>query len=527
LTATAGALLDELGRRHALADKPFATQPARWDEFFVSLLPQQQALCRTAARWVASPTPRRGGKSTTGQGLLLDGGHRNPQTVVYYVHPGGGKRAIETLMGPDINLLRTCERYGLPWRWNANLRTLFHRELGTEIRLRGADDKVEAQKMRGDKVSRVVIDEAQNFPPDLLRQLVEKDLGPALLDCEGQIYLLGTVGELCRPGDLWYDVTRNETPESLAARDQTWEVHEWLALDNPYVGRQVAREISTKLAALGGGDKAELERRLRDPVPAEREALVQLALTLSAYTVVREHFGRWVQDTQGQVYHYLPARNTYVTLPRGHTWLYVLGGDLGTSDSYAHTVLAVASTHPVVYEVESHKERNLNSDQWRERFEDARKRWNPVRCCLDEGGLGKGIGDAWRAAGIPVESAQKAEKLAAIALLNGALEAGRVKVLAEGELAREWVALRRAQKARPGVYEVVNDDHVADAKLYAWRIASTLAGEVDAPAKDETAAERSERLAIEALMKANADQQALTDRLTRWGVNSKSVNRGR
>lgn len=513
--ASLEAVLDELRRRSGLAAAPAGGRAARWKEYYDSLLPQQRRLCETTARWVAALTPRRGSKSTAAQALLLDAGERYPRTAVYYIHPGGGTQAVETMMGPDINLERTAEMYGLPWRWNANLRTLFHQKTRTEIRIRGADDMAEVKKVRGHKVSLGVVDEAQNFPPHLLRHLIDEDLGPSLTDCRGKLYVLGTPGEICRVGDPWYDITRNEDAESRAKRDALWEVHEWLALDNPYVSVQIAEEVALKLAILGGGGEAELRRLLLSGIPADREHVLQLALALKSMAIVRERFGRWVHDTEGLVYSFDAKRNTYDgTLPRGHVWAYFQGGDLGTNDSYADVVWAAAKTHPIIYEVDGSKVPGLNADQWRERYETRRKHWNPKRCMLDEGGLGKGVGDAWRAAGIPVEAAEKTQKLAFIALVNAKLEAGRVKVRSASPLAAEWVALRKATDARPGVYAVVGDDHSADAGLYGIRPALDYCGEVDAPAKEETFEERRERREIEELQRENAKRQELQRTLT-------------
>ncbi|HEX6123275.1 MAG TPA: hypothetical protein VFY89_08940 [Ktedonobacterales bacterium] len=515
MTAPIGAIMEEVSRRVALGVAPVGSRPERWAEYYATLLPQQRALCETLARWVAVPGPRRMGKSKTAEGLLLDAGERFPRTSVYYVHPGGGTLAVETLMGPDLNIAATAEAYGLPLRWNANTRTLYNAKTRTEIRLRGADDLKEVKKLRGHKMSRAVIDECQNFPPDILRRLVERDLGPSLMDCQGQLYLLGNVGDICRPGDAWYDITRNDTPESRAARDPLWEVHEWLALDNPHVREQAAKELGERLALLGGGEAAAITAKLLTGKGTDRDEVLKMAEALKAWAIVREHFGVWVHDAEGLIYRFDPARNTYDgTLPKGHVWAYFQGGDLGTSDSYADVVWAASKTHPVIYEVDSYKKSGLNADQWRERYDAQRKKWNPKRCHLDEGGLGRGIGDAWRASGIPVEAAEKAQKLAFVAIWNSRLEAGRIKVRSDSPLAAEWVALRAAPNARPGVYDVVGEDHVADAGLYGGRPALDYAGDVDAPAREETVEERRERLSIEALRRNLQRQQEMQRNLT-------------
>lgn len=515
MSAPAAAILDELARRVGLASTPQGRRPARWKEYYQTLLPQQQALCETAARWVASVTPRRAGKSTTAAALLLDAAERYPRTAVYYVHPGGGTLAVETMMGPDINIEALAEQYGLPLRWNGNTRTFYHQRTRTEIRLRGADDVKEVRKLRGHKMSRAVIDESQNFPSDTLRRIIDRDLGPSLMDCQGQLYLLGNVGDICRPGDPWYDITRNETPASREQRDGLWEMHEWLALDNVYVREQAATELGQRLSALGATMGAEaITAKLLAGGAAGRKEIVKLAEALKAWDILREHFGIWVHDAEGLVYRFRPELNTYVELPRGHTWIHVLAADLGTGDEYAEAVWAVAPTHPVIYEVHSFAQAGLNADQWRERYQEQRARWNPRRCTLDEGGLGRGIGDAWRASGIPVEPAPKDNKLAEIALFNADLEAGRAKVRAGKPLASEWVALRHAAGGRPGVYAVTGKDHVSDSGLYGRRIAVEYRGADDRPAEELLPAEAREKREIDALRRHLQAQEMREKSLT-------------
>lgn len=433
--------------------------------YLSTLFRGQREVLECTAPQVAVVGTRRGGKSTTTPAKLFEAAERNPGTVIYYVHPDGGKRAGETLFGPDINLEHIAEEYRLPYKVNLHEKKLTHRKNGTELRLRGADDMREARKFRGDKVSLVVLEEAQNFSPPVLKALIDSELGPALADVGGQLVVQGTVGEVCY--GPWYEITRNEDAESLAQRRRGWRVFELSALDNPHMmrpelGYQAALTIATKL--LPYSDKA-LEQLVEQLVRGGPQGRAQAeAMAAADPTLLREWFGRWVRDTGSLFYAFSTALNVYQPrqLPRGHVWYYVVGVDLGTGDAYAHHVWAFSPTCPELYEVESYSEAGLDSEDWRNLVRQVTKRWNPVGVVVDEGGLGKGVAQGWRDKyAMPVEPASKQHKAAAVATLNGEMRAGRAKLLSgpyedkqrgkvsAGATAAEMAALRKDTKGPP------------------------------------------------------------------------------
>ncbi len=507
MSCSARNVLVELNRRVAPPAREKA--PERFREYVDTLFQQQRAVLQSKHDRKAVLCTRRAGKSKLIPGLLFDAAEKHPGTVVYYIHPDGGTRAWETVMGPDINLQAINEKYSLGYRFNAVMRKLTNPRTGTEIRIRGADDAREVRKYRGDKVSRVVGDEAQNFVGDLLEKLIEEDLGPALADVGGDAFLLGTPGPVCV--GYWHALTRNEDAAALAERRRDWEVHSWSALDNPHVADNVGRLVAAKVAALHEGvTAADVQRMLATPTGrAKAEALAE-----SLPALVREWFGRWVRDANARFYAFNEALNLYDgTLPPGHAWYYVLGGDLGTGDAYAHHVWAVANTCDTVYEVESYSEPGLHAGQWREHFAAAQRRWRPVASVLDEGGLGKGVADEWRDTyALDVQPAEKTEKYAAVATLNAELREGRVKVLASrapsrpetpaGATAAEWASLHKDPKVeagKPPREHPAHPNHASDAALYAHRKALALAGRETQPDEkllwDEKRRQEEERLA--------------------------------
>lgn len=493
-------LASELNRRLVrMGMGSSATGPESLLQAYIStLFRQQREVLDCTASQVGILTTRRSGKSTLTPPKLFNAAERNPGTVIFYVHPDGGKRAKETLFGPDINLEHLVQEYRLPYKVNLHEGKLTHRMNGTELRLRGADDMREARKFRGDKVSLVVLEEAQNFAPAVLKALIDSELGPALADVGGQLVVQGTAGEVCY--GPWYEITRNEDEESRSQRRRGWRVFEWSALDNPHMmraelGYQAALTISTKLLPYADSGLEQLVEMLVRGGPQGR--VLAEALAAADPTLLREWFGRWVRDSASLFYAFSSALNLYQPgqLPRGHVWYHVVGVDLGTGDAYAHHVWAFSPTCDTLYEVESYSKAGLDSEDWRNQVREVIRRWNPVGVVVDEGGLGKGVAQGWRDKyGMPVEPASKPHKSAAVATLNGELRAGRVKLLAEpyqdrqrgrvssGATAAEMAALRKDSRGPPDKApreDPSQPNHACDGGLYGFRKAWEYMGRED------------------------------------------------
>lgn len=485
--STARNVFVELNRRSTALSRRRVEPPARLGEFLSTFFDKQQEVLAAQERWLAALCPRRAGKSTLIPGKLFAGmeawRRRVGPCIGLYIHPDGRPRAVETLWKPMVAL---NEAYNLGWDTNATTAT-FSKPDGTEIRFRGADDAREAQKFRGDTrpIALAVVDEAQNFPDATLCTLIDDSLGPALADVEGQMLLAGTPGQVC--AGRWYDITRNDTPESAKERLHRWRVITWSNLDNPHRRVNIAKEIAGRLEKLVGMAVPAIVDILLGPGGAERGAV----LSADDASTLREFFGRWVKDLKGRYYAFNESLNLYDgKLPPGHVWYYVLGGDLGTDDSYAHHVWAVANTCDTIHEVESFAQGGLHAGEWRERYAAAQKRWRPVASVLDEGGLGKGVAEEWRATyHMDVEAAEKLHKAAAAATLNGELREGRVKVLASpaaerpevpaGATAAEWATLTKDPNPTPGKPVMENPgqpNHASDSALYSFRKALSLAG---------------------------------------------------
>lgn len=156
------------------------------------------------------------------------------------------------------------------------------------------------------------------------------------------------------------------------------------------------------------------------------------------------------------------------------TWTWLLGLDFGIRDATAYVVLGWRAQSPVVYVAESWKESGKPPSEVAENVRELMKRYDFARIVGDLGGMGKAFAEEMRRRySIPIEPAEKTNKLGFISLLNGALERGELLLVrpTNEELVKELTELPWAdethQKESDGF-----DNHLTDALLYAWRAAS-------------------------------------------------------
>lgn len=451
---------------------------------------KQLELIADPSRRKAVLCTRRAGKTETGAAYLLKEASEKGtfNSVCVYVAPTLSR--AESYMWKPLKQMN--ERFGFGGVVNETKHTM---ELpnGCTIRIDGADKVLDADKKRGDKAVMVMVDECGVYRPEVLRTLTEDVYEPALIDLQGTMVMMGTPGSTC--AGIWWEMTRNETAE----RTPGWRFFHWSLFDNPHVPH--ARQ-----------EVAELRERNHwtDATPR----------------YVREYLGRWVNDTGSLFYRYEEPRNTYDgTLPAGHSWRYVVGVDVGFNDAYADVVWAFAPTHTDLFQVECFKKSTLLPHQWAERIRQVREKYRPQAIKIDEGGLGKAFAEEMRQRHrIPVERADKKQKNTYVKLLNDDLMAGRVRVLADSELAAEWRVLPKSEDD-PEKEDERFDNHAADAALYGWREARHFVGQAlktgPAVGSEEwlkAEAEKRERELEERVKRRQRDEAFGVDADDYWGA---------
>lgn len=392
----------------------------QWDPLG-DLFPQQRAFVLDPAKRKTARCTRRAGKTKSLAHYLLREAMTGADAACVYV-------ALTRLVAKR-QVWEECLRVISDHKLNA---TINHSELFIRFGRRapiiftGADDEAQIEKLRGHKFKLAAIDEAQSFPP-YIRKLVYEVLSPALMDVEGTLVMAGTPGP--RLDGLFYEATT-----TLPG----WSRHRWSVLDNPHVA-DAARKIEQEKAARGWTEQT----------PA----------------FLREYRGEWVRSDDELVYHYDPALNDYDALPRVEH--HVLSMDVGYRDRTAFVVSAYGEYDPALYVVSAEAHGGMVPTDIATRIKALREQYRPEAIVMDCGALGLGYAEEFRQKHhLPIEAADKREKLSAIEFLNGDMRRGLIKAKGDSPLVEEWRTLQYDDKGKEDPHQR-ND--LADAFLYGYR----------------------------------------------------------
>jgi hypothetical protein len=437
------------------------------EAYLATRFDKQRRLVRSKALRRAGFCPRRSGKTGATEALLVDGALDGPDHLVIIVAKTR-QRAHDLTWRP---VARACKAFGIPTAPepanSETLKSVYVRTFpnGSAIRWTGADNLAELDKKRGEKLRRVVIEEAQDIDPSILHALVFDVFGPSLEDLGGDLILMGTPDEIC--AGMWFGITAtdDELGEDAAARVPGYEVHRWTPFDNPHIPRIHARLKNGEIAKECGGPDSP--------------------------TYLREWRGKWVRDTGGLFYKFDPARNVYkrgAVVPYGEGWLHVLGWDLGSNDDMA---IVVWGWHPkhgkTLYEAFSWKKPGALVDECAAVIKACRNRFTVVAMVADTGGGGKMFVEELSARHkLSFEPAKKTEKHAHVKLFNADLVAGRLQLELGSEYAKEIARLPKvkdwdeAKTGEPAPEDPRFPNHCCDGGLYSWRRAYAFLHEAEA-----------------------------------------------
>lgn len=360
---------------------------------------------------------------------------------------------------------------------------------GSYIYFTGAETKAEIEKIRGGSYDLAIIDECKSYPPAVLHELVYDAIKPATDDRGGTTVMIGTPGNIL--DGLFYQATavgaldeaKNPRPYS-----KTFDAPEQYWLDNPKARVRWSRHVWTRKE----NDRTD-------------ENLWQAALNEKADnqwaddhpTWQREYLGQWVAATDCFVYayaalsrdnpdlvHWVPqkSRDNPTGLPdfQDGNWRYILGADLGYEDDFAAVVAAYSTTRNELYHVWDFKANHQDFYQVVETLQYAWDKFGGFDAMVaDASGLGKMVVETLsKRHGLPVQPAEKQEKFDHIELLNADFNAGKIKLIAGSDLARELQQLQfdlskhsKKELARTGKLREHPQlpNHLCDALLYLWR----------------------------------------------------------
>lgn len=323
---------------------------------------------------------------------------------------------------------------------------------GSTIFLSGCSTEAEIEKFRGMNFKLIYIDEVQSFKSFIVN-LINDVLAPSLMDYAGSLKLIGTPAPLKR-GFFWEALNNKE-----------YSRHKWTFWNNPHIALKSKKTHEELL-------NRELKRR---------------GVSVDDPSIRREWFGEWVDDTNALVCRYDNNRNHYDSLPPIISE-FVIGVDLGFNDADAIAVLGWNVFDKKCYLLEEIVTPKQGITELMEQVRKLCTKYNPLRVVMDEGGLGKKIGEELRKRyALPIQAAEKSRKQEYIALMNDAfltksLFAKRTSRFASDSQIIEW----DFDKSTPDKLVIKSDPHsdIFDAMLYAYREALHWLSEAPKPKID-------------------------------------------
>jgi hypothetical protein len=421
--------------RAVLAEVHRRSLPSLHDQLIDEKFPQQRAFVLDRSQFVVATCTRRAGKSHGLALRLYRAALRIPNSLSIYL--GLTRLSSENIMWPVLKELNT--KYGIgAVLTDSDLTVTLPEPNNSVIRLMGADQKNFIERLRGPKYAEAQIDEAQSFRSHL-GMLIDDILTPALGDYRGSLVLTGTPGPI--PAGDFYDASEGETGHSK---------HKWKIYENPYFPNP--KDFVLKLKK---------KKKWSDENPTYR----------------REYLGEWVVDRDALVYKFDPKKNFYRKLPEGHDWSRVLSVDFGWNDQTAFAVVTYSQTLREVFveHVEGHAE--MIPSEIAERLQKLRAKYKPVAIVADTGGLGKSIAEEFKKRHkIPIQAADKTQKLTFIRLLNGDFIDSNLWV--HESLTELKDQYEKLVKGDDGLEDPTLPNDLCDAVLYAYRRAKHYLGEI-------------------------------------------------
>jgi hypothetical protein len=317
---------------------------ARRDALLNSLFPEQLAAVQDPSPKKVLWTTRRAGKTTTVLTDFMDDARRNPGFRYAYIALTQG--SAEDIAWPILQKLNN------QFRLNASpqehkLRMKFPN--GSSIKLYGADRPGWMNKLYGQQLRKVAVDEAAFFTVSL-EDLVEDYLEPATIDLDGTIYLMSIPGHL--PRGLFYHITKQfpvelenwrlkldgkqakQTEECPSGEE--WTVHRWTTMDNPAMAERFLKRL-------------ELKRKKQPNIDSDPK-------------FIRNYRGIWHTDIGERVYAFDWDKNKINEYEPPPGSRFLLGIDFGWDDRTAFSLITWHKNSPLLVELESHSAAEMRMD---------------------------------------------------------------------------------------------------------------------------------------------------------------------
>lgn len=394
--------------------------------------PQQDAFIDDPAQFIAALCTRQAGKSNGLGGRFLKTMHKYPSSLCRYI--ALTRDSAKDIMWPVLEELHY--RRNIQVDLVESKLTMILKNNGARLRLYGADMKNFVRRLRGVKSPGTGVDEAQEFEPAHLKNLVDDILTPCMtFYSDGWLALTGTPGPI--PRGMFFEITEHGQSD--------YSLHKWSLYDNPYLPN--ARDFVEKLKR---------KHKWADNNP----------------TLLREWLGQWVLDLDSLLIRYNHDINHFERLDPKN-WETVMGIDMGFNDADAIAILAWSENDPCTFLVDEFVMEKQGLSELVDQIQRLSKKYNVSKMVIDEGGLGKKLAEEMRRRhGIPVQPADKQRKFENVALLNDALRVGKFKAPKTSRFVEDSYKVQIDwEKTTPDRIVVKKGFHsdIIDAVLYAFR----------------------------------------------------------
>lgn len=432
------------------------------------LFKEQLDFVRDPTKFVTACCSVRSGKTTACAADLIDTALRMPGTTGLYITLA--RSSAERIVWPELKKIN--REYNLGGNPNES-KLSFKFPNDSMIYLIGANDDAEIEKIRGlSNVALCYLDESQAFR-SFIKELIEDIITKRLYDTNGRCRMIGTPGPVL--SGYFYDCCQSDE----------WGHHSWTMHNNPWLQKKSGLTPSQLI-------EQDCKRK---------------GVTIDDPSIQRECFGRWKLDLNSLLLSYQRELNHYEDLPKGKTWNYVLGVDLGQIDANFLTVLGFHDGSKVTYLIEEKQTFGQLTDDLGKDIKDMMAKYPMCRIRADAGGLGKAIvEDIKMRYGLPMEPADKAGKIASYALLNNALRTGNFKAKHDSFFAHDCNILEKdREKSTPEKIVVRGHSDSVDAALYAFRESPAYSYE-EPPPKPKANSPEADQAFADAMFEQNMER---------------------
>lgn len=406
--------------------------------------PLQREAIADPAQYRAWQCDRRAGKTTAAMTEFLQEGRDNPgDEYAYIALTRNSAKRIAWSMARQINRTYFCNAR----QYEQELRIVLPNEAA--LTLYGADAPHWVDRLFGQKLRRVYIDEAAFYSIDLYR-LVFDVLEPTVADLEGTITLMSRPGHVNR-GLFW---------NICAGKLKGWSVKKWSWRDNPNVCDQI-------------------EKRLADRI-AHNPSLVEDP------SFRRNWQNEWVSEAGARIYRIDIEQHGISEWETREGDQYVLGIDLGWHDHTAFSLITWSKRHDRVVELESYREHELLLDSVAARIRMYMEEY-PGVVIVGDPGRRQAFEELRQRYDLPIDAADKTDKRHWIDQINTDLANNKIKIASPENSPHVEEMLDLTWDKRPSGKHIETpgrSNDCCDAFLYAYRHAwHFLHKEQDKPAE--------------------------------------------